>query len=82
MANQSFSYQIALLLTKYSRRWANLFKKNFELFVKTFSWYIHIICHYEWPTNPQFAIFSPVQSSGIALSSILPAAVALEIVLP
>ena len=33
-------------------------------------------------TNTQFTIFSPVQPSGIALSSFLPESVALEIVLP
>ena len=34
------------------------------------------------PPTPNLLIFSPVQSSGIALSSILPAAGAFEIVLP
>ena len=34
------------------------------------------------PPPPQFANYSPLQSSGIALSLVLPAAVALEIGLP
>ena len=49
---------------------------------KKFSWYQHNIYHYEQPITPQFTIFIPVQSSAIAFSSILPAAVALGIVLP
>ena len=32
MAVQSFSYKIALLLTKYAGRWANFVKKNSEIF--------------------------------------------------
>ena len=32
MAFQSFSYEIALLLTKYAGRWANFVKKNSEIF--------------------------------------------------
>ena len=80
MAVQSFSYDITLLLTKYAGRWANFVKNNSKKFWETFSWYRHIICHYESTTNPQFEIFSPVQSSDIALSKILHAAVALKIV--
>ena len=32
MAVQSFSYKIALLLTKYAGRWANFVKKNSVIF--------------------------------------------------
>ena len=32
MAVQSFSYEIALLLTKYAGRWANFVKKKSEIF--------------------------------------------------
>ena len=56
--------------------------KTLQNLCKYISWYRHIISNYERPTNPQFAFVSPVQSSGIALSLILPAAVVLEIVLP
>ena len=50
------------------------------------SWYYgqalsYEICHYEWPTNPQFSILSPVQSLGVSLYLNFPAAVDLEIVL-
>ena len=50
-------------------------------FWHTLFWYRHIICHIERPTYPHFIffIFSQVQSLDIA--SILPASVALEIVL-
>ena len=42
----------------------SLYKINFVLrwvnfFVKTFFLYRHSICHYEWPNNSQFGIFSP-----------------------
>ena len=34
MAGQSFSYQIALLLTKYARRWANFSSKTMKFLEK------------------------------------------------
>ena len=49
-------------------RWANFFSK-------TLKFWENILLDYEGPTKPNFLIFNPVQYLGIALSSILPAAV-------
>ena len=43
------------------------FKKLWN-FGKTFSWYRHVICHHEWPTNPQFGISCPGYHTGCLLA--------------
>ena len=57
MAVQSFSYEIAQLLTKYARRWANCFLKTLK-FLEKHSLGIDTI--FATMSDPQFAIFSPV----------------------
>ena len=77
-----FSYEIPLLLIKYARRWESFSLKKTIFFKKQFFGKDTFFGTISDPPTPQFAVLSPVQSSGTALSSILPAAVSLEIVLP
>ena len=80
MSVQRFSYEIALLFTKYARYWANLFNKKLNCFEKHSLGKDTLFATICVPPTPNLQFL--VQSSVIALSSILPAAVALEIVLP
>ena len=61
MASQSFSYKIGLLLTKYARRLANLFKKNSEMFGENFLGLDILFAIMSDPPTPNFQFL--VQSS-------------------
>ena len=63
MAVQSFSYEIALLLTKYTGRWANFVKKNLKFLEKHHLGIDTIFATMSEPLTPnlQFLVHSSLQ---------------------